>query len=47
MEGRGKEKRREEKEDLGLHSRLGRPGRTNVFDSPEMNFPAIVTTAAK
>lgn len=36
----------EEKRDLGLCSRLGRPGRTNVFDSPEMNFP-VVTTAAK
>lgn len=39
-----KEKKRR---DLGPHSRLGRPGRTNVFDSPEMNFPAVVTTAAK
>lgn len=36
-----------DKKDLGLHSRLGRPERTNVFDSPEMNFPAVVTTAAK
>lgn len=36
----------EEKRDLGLCSRLGRPRRTNVFDSPEMNFP-VVTTAAK
>lgn len=42
MEGKGKEKK-----NLGLHSRLGRPGRTNVFDSPEMNFPAVVTTGAK
>lgn len=45
--GRGEERKREEKKELGLHSRLGRPDRTNVFDSPEMNFPAVVTTAAK
>lgn len=44
---RREEWKEKEKRDLGLHSRLGRPGRTNVFDSQEMNFPAVVTTAAK
>ena len=44
---RREEWKEKEKRDLGLHSRLGRQGRTNVFDSPEMNFPAVVTTAAK
>lgn len=43
----GEGRKRGEKRDLGLHSRLGRPRRTNVFDSPEMNFPVVVTTAAK
>lgn len=47
MERREKWGKKEEKKDLELHSRLGRPGRTNVFESSEMNFPAIVTTAAK
>ena len=42
MKDQGKERK-----DLGLHSRLGRPQRTNVFDSPEMNFPAVVTCGAK
>lgn len=43
----GKERKGKKKKDLRLHSLLGRPERTNVFDSPEMNFPAVVATAAK
>ena len=45
-EDEGSQRRGEEKKDLGLHSRLGRPGWTNAFDSPEINFP-VVKTAAK